>query len=414
VDLPDPDPGRARAPRIDSGEPVDPVRQLAEQLRLQGVVVVASRALAAARPGGVDLLGALPVLARELAHEWRTASQTLPMLDADRLQTRSAAALLIQGAAVADGDAVHADELDLPRVARAVNLRSALSEESIDGERAEDRANLLLDRTWAVLCDIRAYATAGLEGAEEPSRLAVVPSAAEVSPDDARQLAPALHRAACAGALVGLLAPWLPPARVDGVGAVDSLLEAVSAMARAPHDRSWWSALARVGRVAASLSVACAYAAARHSGAPAEATALTLSEPALGVLVEQARSAAMAAVRLPGAADAPATAGDAGEPADTRPLPQASPSQQARAAAERAAAERRATQQAFVERAHATRAARAAHEAAARSGSGGDDEPAEPPRSVTLPPLAQVQEELGEDEVDQISLGVWDTLMRPR
>jgi hypothetical protein len=40
--------------------------------------------------------------------------------------------------------------------------------------------------------------------------------------------------------------------------------------------------------------------------------------------------------------------------------PQASPSQQARAAAERAAAERRATQQAFMERAHATRAARSA------------------------------------------------------
>jgi hypothetical protein len=386
--------------------PTDPeqVRDLAEQLRSQGVVVVASRALAAARPEGIDLLGALPVLTREIAQEWLEAADSLPVLDVDRLQVRSASALLGQAAATAAADAIRVDALDGASVARAASLRSAL--------RSPEEPNLLLDRTWAVLCDLRRLAANGSGAATDgPRNPAVVPSATVVSIDEARSLPPALNRAASAGALVGVLAPWLPSAHVDALAEVDALLNAVSAMARATHDTSWVSALTTVGRVAASLSVAAAYAAAGYAGSPARATALTLSEPALGLLVGQAAKAAAAVVPAAAVPENPRGEDEA------RTLPQASPSQQARAAAERAAAERRATQQAFMERAQATRAA-------ARQEPVAEPEPAAPTEVHSdllhtaphgLPSLAQVQADLGEaGEDEEIDLGVWDTLMRPR
>ncbi len=404
----------AMDPAAPDAEPVvasaisDPaqVRDLADQLRSQGVVVVASRALAASRPEGIDLLGALPVLTREIAQEWLDAADTLPVLDVDRLQLRSASALLGQAAVSAAADAVRIDALDGTSVARAVNLRTALA--------SPDEPNLLLDRTWAVLCDLRRMAADGSEGGPEgPRTLAVVPSAAAVSADEARSLPPALNRAASAGALVGLLAPWLPPAHVDGLAEVDAMLNTVSAMARATHDKAWWSALTTIGRVAASLSVATAYAAAGYAGSRARAAALTLSEPALGTLVGQATKAAATVVPA-GSVPEPSRGDD-----ETRSLPQASPSQQARAAAERAAAERRATQAAFMERAQATRAA-ARHEPAPDAAPAAAEAAPTPQGEaplVELPSLAEVQADLGEAEADEgaeIDLGIWDTLMRPR
>lgn len=434
----------------DSGtnQPVNATRELAEQLRTQGVVVVASRALTAARPSGVDLLGALGVLTAEVAHEWVEAAETLQILDVDRLQVRSAAALLSQAAATAGGDGLPTDALDPTAVARAVALRTTLQSAHASAESGLPEANSLLDRTWAVLCDLRRLAAAGGHGPAAPDSTApitppaVVPSAAEVDADQARALPPALHRAACAGALVGLLSPWLPPPSTEPLAAVDALLESVSALARAGHDTAWWAAMITVGRVAASVSVAAAHASAvGYAGAPARATALTLSEPAFDLLVSQALHSAASVVGSPTLVE-----GSADEP--VRGMPQASPSQQARAAAERAAAERRATQQAFVERANATRAA-ARQDGTVRPFPVPDTrpmapvspstkplaavepmepvEPVEPvePASglpVTLPeaaapdvpPLAQVQADLGELEDDEIDLGVWDTLMRPR
>lgn len=449
-------------------EPLDAARELAEQLRTQGVVVVASRALTAARPNGIDLLGALGVLTAEVAHEWIEAAERLQVLDVDRLQVRSAAALLSQAAAAAGGDGLPADALDPAAVARAVALRTALQSVHASAESRLPEANPLLDRTWAVLCDLRRLAvdtgngSAATDSATSSTPPPVVPSAAEVDADQARALPPALHRAACAGALVGLLSPWLPPPHAEPLAAVDALLESVSAMARAGHDRAWWAAMITVGRVAASLSVAAAHAAAvGYAGAPARATALTLSEPAFDLLVSQALQSAA------GVVGSPATGEGHGADEPVRGMPQASPSQQARAAAERAAAERRATQQAFVERANATRAA-ARQEPPARpaavpdtrpmvavtptlpstvppqsptqpaqptqpSHHGEQSQPVEPgesvesvtmppPSTVTVgdaaardvPPIAQVQADLGELEDDEIDLGVWDTLMRPR
>jgi len=161
--------------------PTDPeqVRDLAEQLRSQGVVVVASRALAAARPEGIDLLGALPVLTREIAQEWLDAADGLPVLDVDRLQVRSASALLGQAAATAAADAIRVDALDGASVARAASLRSAL--------RSPEEPNLLLDRTWAVLCDLRRLAANGSGAASEgPRTPSVVPSATVVSVEEAQ------------------------------------------------------------------------------------------------------------------------------------------------------------------------------------------------------------------------------------
>ena len=86
--------------------------------------MVASRAVAESRPEGVDLLGALPVLAREVAQEWQDAADCLPVLHPDRLQLRSAAALLLHGATGAEVDAVEAEALDSAAVARAVALRA--------------------------------------------------------------------------------------------------------------------------------------------------------------------------------------------------------------------------------------------------------------------------------------------------
>jgi len=416
---------------------LDPARELAEQLRGQGVVVVASRALAAARPEGVDLLGALGVLTREVAQEWFEAADTLPLLDVDRLQVRSASALLSQASTAVVGDAVPSSALDVAAVARAATLRTALQSGAAQDTQT---ANQLLDRTWAVLCDLRRLVT------EQPPdtvagglALGVVPSAAEVDPEVARSLPPALNRAASAGALVGLLAPWLPRPHTDPLVAVDTLLHGVSSMARAVHDRAWWSAMTTVGRVSASLSVAAAYACATgYAGTDRQACALTLSEPALELLVEQAVASARAVAGAP-------------TEEETRVMPAASPSQQARAAAERAAAERRATQQAFVERAQATRAAR--HEppvaptepAVDQAGPAEVEEPAAsgpvpaaasipaqaPPTAPadrphresadappTVPSIAEVRAELGEaesvEETEEIDIGVWDTLMRPR
>ncbi len=441
---------------VDAGGigPDDPARDLAEQLRDQGVVMVASRALADSRPDGVDLLGAMSVLTHQVALEWLEASDRLPVLDPDRLQLRSASALLAQAATAAGGDGVRLDALDLGVVARAVSLRHALQTGPEDRSVAD--ANALLDRTWAVLCDLRRLAAGGLDASDAQVVMHVVPSAAQADPATARDLPAALHRAACAGALVGLLTPWLPPPRPDTVAAVDALLHTVSAMARAGHDVEWWAAMATVGRVAASLSVAAGYASASgYAGSPARACAQTLTEPALAQLLDQAREAGVEIV---------GDAVPAEEDDDRAAAPQASPSQQARAAAERAAAERRATQQAFVERAHATRAAArqdqvppprtpgrppsgevappAEHRDAVDPHGAGDPagagstadlvvcdptasaaaphpSPQDPPAGPVLPSLAQVRADLGEleedeDEPQEINLGVWDTLMRPR
>ena len=129
------------------------------------------------------------MLTREIAQEWLDAADTLPVLDVDRLQLRSASALLGQAAVSAAADAVRIDALDGTSVARAVNLRTALA--------SPDEPNLLLDRTWAVLCDLRRMAADGSEGGTEgPRTLTVVPSAAAVSADEARSLPPTLNMTA--------------------------------------------------------------------------------------------------------------------------------------------------------------------------------------------------------------------------
>ncbi len=442
-----------------AGDPQYPPRkdsagaaELADRLRSQGVVVVAGQALAGSRPEGVDLLGALPVLASELAAEWRDAADWLPMLSPNRLQLRSAAAVLTHAAVTAEADAVAAPALDLAAVARAAALRAGLRPpEATDSAHPDSgqstEATAALDRTWAVLCDLRAL----LSGGPLDSRsLSVVPSAAVVAPEQGRALGPALHRAACAGALVGLLGAWLPPSRPDPVATADQMLEAVSSLARRPEDQAWWAALVTLGRVAASLSVAAHFAVARHSGPGPEAAALVVSEPALAEFVDQA----LAAVRgsSDGGAEPVTPATD--PPTTDRPSmpPQASPSQQARAAAERAAAERRATQQAFMERAQATRAARAARPDAASTAEPAVLRPdvvamaptgqgrAEPePEQEETGPGTSPPDSLGPDSLGPDSLGpdplgpdplgagpleptqeielrpwVWDTLMRPR
>ena len=207
-------------------------------------------------------------------------------------------------------------------------------------------------------------------------------------------------------------------------------------MARRPQDRVWWSTLVTLGRVAASLSVAACHATARYSGRDSDAAALVLAEPALSRLADEARSMAAA---LAGAGPGGPESEDG--PRAGKQRPQASPSQQARAAAERAAAERRATQQAFMERAIATRAARSASAATGSGGSGGSGAPAaDDPVDVksvdvhlvdvevvdvevvdvdvdvelAVPTPADVRPGLGEREEEEIPLGVWDTLMRPR
>ena len=428
-------PGNGEDAGPDHGE----VRDLAERLRGQGVVLVASRSLTNTRSEGLDLLGALPVLARELAELWRDAADTLPVLDVDRLQLRSAAAVLMQGAVYAEQDGERIRPLDAQALARAVSLRQDLQGPPAPGADADaDVANTLLDRTWAVLCDLRRLAADGSDADEIGEQPAVVPSATRVDAgaEDAR-LGPALHRAACAGALVGLLAPWLGPVRSGALAQVDALLEGVSTIARRPHDHDWWVALITAGRVAASLSVAGAHAAARYAGAPKDVLALTLSEPALSLLHDQALATLTKVIGSAGTEEA-------GVPAEPG-APQASPSQQARAAAERAAAERRATQQASMERQQAMRAARQEQAAGvtgaiplpAGPSSGDWFGPAGDPGQAghgggthegglidigaveqgvrdAVAKSAAGEHALIEDEPGEVPLKIWDALMRPR
>ena len=496
------DEGRTRDVAADPG--LAAVRTLADRLRADGVVSVASPLLALARPAGVDLLNVLPVLAAELAHEWRCAADALTVLHPDRLQLLSAAALIGQGA---QGSQAPPRRVDPETLARAVVLRHAV--QAPDDGRTLDEGNLLLDRTWAVLADLRRQATSGVgrETGQHDPAAAGASLPAETELDAGSRLPAHLDAAAATGALIGLLAPWLPPPRVEPVSRIDGLLTAVSTLARRHQDEPWWLAMTALGTCAATVSVAGAYAVATHPGPPSAAVAQTLSDPALTAAVDDALRSARSVGSEPGIAAPLVESVRPGVVAVTAAqAPAPSPSQQARAAAERAAAERAATQQAFVERATATRAAArataagagVAASAAGGTGSGGtgsggtgsggsrgstsggsaapasaardsaarasgarasgardsgargsgaapdgsgsaavapDEVPVTPPAGpaasitmpssglpaarsapdgvTTVPPIAQVQADLGETE-ESVQLGVWDTLMGPR
>ncbi len=356
------------------GDPgLQAVRTLADRLRADGVVSVASPLLALARPAGVDLLHVLPVLAAELAHEWRCAADALTVLHPDRLQLLSAAALIGHGAQEGGLGANAAwappRRVDPETLARAVVLRHAV--QAPDDGRTLDEGNLLLDRTWAVLADLRRQATGtARDGAATDASAIGTGAGAEAEIDPGSRLPAHLDAAAATGALIGLLAPWLPPPRVEPVSRIDGLLTAVSTLARRHQDEPWWLAMTALGTCAATITVAGAYAVATHPGTAAAAVAQTLSDSALLALVDDALRAARSLGSEPGMAAPLIEAVRPGVVAVSVAPPEApapSPSQQARAAAERAAAERAATQQAFVERATANRAAARATAAGAGS-----------------------------------------------
>ncbi len=437
--------GPVPLPRADgmllAADGLDPVRALAQRLRAVGVLGVAAPIVSQARPAGISLLSVLGVLTNELANEWRSAAEALPVLHPDRLQLHSAAALLKQGASAADRCAV--GQVDGLSVARGVALREAV--QAPDDGRTLDEGNVLLDLTWAVLHDLRRYATAdhALEPEAEPQVReypALVHAVTDLDVDDGTRLPIVLDVAATAGALVGLLAPWLPIARVDPVARIDLVMNAVSSLARRHQDHAWWLAMTEVSRAAASLGVASTFAVAAHAGTPAQACAQVFAEQRFGRLVDESLAAVrplVSVLSLPRPATptrpllvAAVAAARTGQPAQAVPEPPLpSPSQQARAAAERAAAERVATQQAFVERAWSTRAAARASNGTAASGlSSPDDGAAGPPAPDRLPPdrlppdrpaaravptIAQVRVDLGEAEVPT-RRSIWDTLMGPR
>lgn len=379
-------------------------RTLARRLRSDGVLAVATPTLVQARPAGVDLVSALRVLLVQLADAWRGAAEALPVLDGDRLALHAASALLTQGADAAEPFTAGAERLDRQELGRAAALRAAVLAPE-DGRTLEE-GNTLLDRAWAVLTDVRRHAAG--DGTEEtvaaPRSSAVVPSAAHVDAEDARRLPPSLQESAATGALVGLLLPWLPPARLDPLARVDSLLNAVSVLARCHQDDAWWLTMTTVGRCTSQVAVAVAHAVATSQAPSDRATAGVLAEPAVARLVDEALAAA--ASLAPEAATTPAEG--IGVPrAGGVPLPpQPSPSQQARAAAERAAAERAANQQAWMERMRTKVMGAGAPDAGA----------ATPPETVTLPPSqpGPQRERDGADSDEPIHLGIWDTLMGPR
>ncbi len=391
------------------GDTAAPVRDLADQLRRHGVVTVSARSLASSHPEGLDLIGTLPLLARELAGQWLDAATVLPRLDRDRLQVRSAAALLEEAATAAAADAGRLDAFDVRAVARCVALRTTVADLATATPPEEPGpGNALIDRTWAVLCDLRRCAARGCPDRDPGPGPVVVPSAAQVDPALARALPRGLARAAAQGAMVGLLGPWLPAPITDGLDDAERLLLTAATLARHPQDDGWWESVTALARIAASLSTAAAYAAAGYAGTGWRATSLVLAEIPVRGLVEQA-------IALTDAAPS------AGEPvarvAATAP-------QQARAAAERAAAERRASQQAFVDRTQAHRAS-AAHPAPAMQPA--PALPGEEPRAVeesaalvdeaTDPADDQrepVLQQVGTGPVDTVDLSLWERLMHRR
>lgn len=392
------------APEVPASAAAQAARALARRLRSDGVLAVAAPALGQARPAGVDLVGALRVLLLQLAQEWRAASDVLPVLDADRLQLHSASALITQGAQAAEPLTTGTERLDRQELGRAAALRAAVLAPE-DGRTLEE-GNVLLDRTWAVLTDVRRHAAGDAAGSVRAA--AVVPSAAQVDADDTRRLPPSLQDIATTGALVGLLLPWLPPARLDPLARVDAVLNAVSALARCNQDDEWWFTMTTVGRCTSQVAVAVALGVATSEAPPALACAGVLAEPAVSRLVDEALAAA---TRLAPEAAATTPAEGIGMPrAGGVPLPpQPSPSQQARAAAERAAAERAANQQAWMERMRTKVMGAGAPEAPAAAGT---------PETVTLPPsqpgpVHDTDDEDGPSD-ESIHLGIWDTLMGPR
>lgn len=151
------------------------------------------------------------------------------------------------------------------------------------------------------------------------------------------------------GALVGRLGSWLPASREEVAPRIDDLMALVALLARSPQDEPWWYAMTTLGRNAAAVSVAAAFADAASRGPSPRQLSLLLTDQVMGGLLDQALAAARRFTlqhEVP-----PAVEGGRG--------PQASPAQQARAAAERAAAEREETQRAFMER-NAARVARGA------------------------------------------------------
>lgn len=160
-------------------------RRLAERLRVLGVITVAGPELTRARPTGTDLVAVLGVLAGELAREWRTVADALPVLDGDRLQLQSAAGLLARSDAVEQPSDVGSARVE-PLVARAVALYDAVRAPE-DG-RTLDEGNDLLDRTWGVLHDIRSYAAPDAPVADTVAGL--VPSSVAAPAVDLTRLPP--------------------------------------------------------------------------------------------------------------------------------------------------------------------------------------------------------------------------------
>jgi len=319
-------------------------RRLAERLRVLGVITVAGPELTRARPTGTDLVAVLGVLAGELAREWRTVADALPVLDGDRLQLQSAAGLLGRadsGAPSPERGSVAAE----PVVARAVALYDAVR--APDDGRTLDEGTDLLDRTWGVLHDIRSYAAPDAPAADTVAGL--VPSSVTAPSVDLTGLPARLDAAAVTGALVGRLGAWLPASRQEVLPRIEELMALVALLARSPQDEPWWYAMTTLGRNAAAVSVAAAFADAASRGPSPRQLSLLLTDQVMGGLLGQATAAARRFTlehEVP-----PAVEGGRG--------PQASPAQQARAAAERAAAEREETQRAFMER-NAARVARGA------------------------------------------------------
>ncbi len=317
-------------------------RRLAERLRVLGVLTVAGPELTRARPTGTDLVAVLGVLAGELAREWRTVADALPVLDGDRLQLQSAAGLLAR-ADSAEPPAEFGSDTAAPVVARAVALYDAVRAPE-DG-RTLDEGTDLLDRTWGVLHDIRSFAAPDAPVADTVAGL--VPSSVAAPQVDLTALPPRLDSAAVTGALVGRLGLWLPAPREPATPRIDDLMALVALLARSPQDEPWWFAMTTLGRNAAAVAVAAAFADAAAHGPSPRQLSLLLTDQVMGGLLDQALAAARRFTREHEVL--PAVEGGRG--------PQASPAQQARAAAERAAAEREETQRAFMER-NAARVAR--------------------------------------------------------
>jgi hypothetical protein len=319
-------------------------RRLAERLRVLGVITVAGPELTRARPTGTDLVAVLGVLAGELAREWRTVADALPVLDGDRLQLQSAAGLLARADSAEQPPELGSVTAE-PVVARAVALYDAVR--APDDGRTLDEGNDLLDRTWGVLHDIRSYAAPDAPVADTVAGL--VPSSVAAPAVDLTRLPPRLDSAAVTGALVGRLGFWLPASRKEVTPRIDDLMALVALLARSPQDEPWWYAMTTLGRNAAGVAVAAAFADAASRGSSPRQLSLLLTDQVMGGLLDQALAAARRFTLQHEVA--PAVEGGRG--------PQASPAQQARAAAERAAAEREETQRAFMER-NAARVARGA------------------------------------------------------